>query len=114
MITLQDYCHVYEALAAAKRRYFWYNPSEVFGKVRWDGVHWKNVVHLAQHQEWVDMKEYMKWMGETYLREHMQTLIQMASPRLYRTLWGEHVEPSEKEPNEKVKMGEHHLEENPV
>ena len=26
MITVQDYCHVYEALAAAKCRYFWYNP----------------------------------------------------------------------------------------
>ena len=40
--------------------------------------------------------DYGLWTGETYLREHMQTLIQLASPRLYRTLWGKHIEPSEK------------------
>ena len=48
-------------------------------------------------------------LGETYLREHMQTLIQLASPRLYHTLWGEHIEPSKR-----VKKGEHDLEENSV
>ena len=48
-------------------------------------------------------------LGETYLREHMQTLIQLASPRLYHTLWGEHIEPGKR-----VKKGEHDLEENSV
>ena len=48
-------------------------------------------------------------LGKTYLREHMQTLIQLASPRLYHTLWGEHIEPSER-----VKKGEHNVEENSV
>ena len=32
---------------------------------------------------------YIEWMGETYLREHMQLIVQLASPRLYHTLWGE-------------------------
>lgn len=54
-----------------------------------DRVHWKQVVYLAQQRAWEDMKESIEWMGETYLREHMQSLIHSESPRLYRTLWGE-------------------------
>ena len=34
------------------------------------------------------MKHYIEWMGETYLREWMQLIVQLASPRLYQTLWG--------------------------
>ena len=31
---------------------------------------WKKVVELAK-QHWVGLKEYIEWMGETYLREQM-------------------------------------------
>ena len=61
--------------------YFCQHPLEVFDQVKWDGHHWKQVVHLAQHQAWDVMKEYIDCMGEIYLREHMQTLIQLASNR---------------------------------
>ena len=42
---------------------------------------------LAQDQAWVALKHYMDTMGETYLRETMESLIQFESPRLYREYW---------------------------
>ena len=66
------------------------------------------MVQLAQQQAWEAMKHYIERMGET-IRGHMQTLIQLASSRLYHTLWGEHIQPSER-----VKKGQHDLEENSV
>ena len=33
------------------------------------------------------MRHSIEWMGKTYLREHMQLIVQLASPRLYQTLW---------------------------
>jgi len=56
----------------------------------WDGLHWHRVRCLAQTQCWDDLKHYIDWMGETYLREQTQTLIQYHSQRLYQQLWGEH------------------------
>ena len=96
MITSQDSRQVYEAFPKAKVLYMSQHPWEIFAQDQWDGSHWKQVVQLVQQQAWEAMKHYIEWTGETYLREHMQTLIQLASPRLYRTLWGEHIEPSEK------------------
>ena len=34
---------------------------------------------------WEDLKHHIDTMGEMYLREQMQTLIQLNSPRLYQT-----------------------------
>ena len=96
MITSQDSRQVYEAFPKAKVLYMSQHPWEIFDQDQWDGSHWKQVVQLVQQQAWEAMKHYIEWTGETYLREHMQTLIQLASPRLYRTLWGEHIEPSER------------------
>jgi len=56
----------------------------------WDGFHWHVVRCLAQTKRWEDLKQYIEGMGETYLREHMQTLIQLQSLRLYQQLWGKH------------------------
>ena len=50
---------------------------------------WVSSVQLAQQQAWEAMKHYIEWMDETYLREQMQLIVQLASPRLYHTLWGE-------------------------
>ena len=50
---------------------------------------WVSLVQLAQQQAWEAMKHYIEWIGEPYLREHMQLIVQLASPRLYHTLWGE-------------------------
>lgn len=56
--------------------------------VVWDGYHWNFVRHLAQAKMWEDMKQHIDSMGETYLREQKQTLIQSVAPRLY---WGKNV-----------------------
>ena len=54
--------------------------------------------------------ETLYWMdGGNLFKGTHETLIQLASPRLYHTLWGEHIEPSKR-----VKKGEHDLEENSV
>ena len=89
MITRQDSRQVYEAFAKAKVLYMSQHPWEIFDQDKWDGSHWKQAVQLAQQQAWEAMKHYIEWMGETYLREHMQLIVQLASPRLYHTLWGE-------------------------
>jgi len=60
--------------------------------VLWDGYHWHFVRCLAKAKMWADLKHHIDTMGETYLREQMQTLIQLHSPRLYQQLWGEHNE----------------------
>ena len=101
MITRQDSRQVYEAFTKAKVLYMSQHPWEIFNQDQWDGSDWKQVVQLTQQQTWEAVKHYIEWMEETYLREHMQTLIQLASLRLYHTLWGEHIEPSER-----VKKGE--------
>ena len=58
--------------------------------VMWDGYHCHFVQCLAQARRWEDLKQHIDTMGETYLRELMQRLFSL-SPRLYQTLWGEHV-----------------------
>ena len=89
MVTRQDSRQVYEAFAKAKVLYMSQHPWEMFDQDQWGGSHWKQAVQLAQQQAWEAMKHYIEWMGETYLRQHMQLIVQSASPRLYHTLWGE-------------------------
>lgn len=108
MITRQDGCQVYDMLALAEALYFCQHPLEVFCEVPWDGVHWKKVVDFAKQKHLVDLKEYMEWMGETCLREQMEQLIQFASTRLYRALWGE----NDMQSGENVKKGEQDSSEN--
>ena len=45
---------------------------------------------LAQAQLWEDLKNHIKGIGETHLKDQILFLIQLNSPRLYQTLWGEH------------------------
>ena len=62
-------------------------PKPFHPAVMWDGHHWNFVRCLAQASMWEDMKHYMDTMGETYLREVMETIIEKASPRLYAQYW---------------------------
>ena len=52
-----------------------------------DGYHWALARQMVQDGKWVSLKAYMDTMGETYLRESMQYLVQSASPRLYHEYW---------------------------
>ena len=104
MITRQDSRQVCEAFAKAKVLYMSQHPWENFDQDQWDGSHGKQAVHLAQQQGWEAMKHYIEWMGETFFREHMQLIVQLASPRLYHTLWGKNDAPWG-EHDAKVKKG---------
>ena len=88
MITRQDSRQVYEAFAKAKVLHMSQHPWKMFDQDQWDGSHWTQVVQLAQQQACDAMKHYIEWMGQTCLREHMQFIVQLASPRLYQTLCG--------------------------
>ena len=44
--------------------------------VMWDGYHCHFVQCVVQARRWEDLKQHIDTMGETYLREQMQTLIQ--------------------------------------
>ena len=70
-------------------------------------------VQLAQQKAWEAMQHYIEFMGDTYLREHMQLIVQLASPRLYHTLWGKN-DALWGEHEAKVKKGAPDLKENPV
>ena len=48
--------------------------------VIWDGYHWHFVRCFLQSRMWEDLKQQIDTMGETYLREQLQTLIQSVSP----------------------------------
>ena len=88
MLTRVDVQNVLKALAEQEWCYWQDNFNE-----------W--VIHSLDHVGWVSLafcamfnaseqvggpKEHIDTMGETYLREQMQTLIQSVSPRLYLTL----------------------------
>lgn len=85
MITRSDHQRLFEAFVMEECLYF-LHPLEMFFQVPWDGVHW-HLVELAQQARWPDLKQYMDTMGETYLREEMELVIQTVSPRLYREYW---------------------------
>ena len=50
---------------------------------------WVSLDEGASVGSTTSLKNYIEWMGETYLTEHMQLIVQLASPRLYHTLWAE-------------------------
>ena len=91
MITRGDVQRVVDAFILEETLYWWSNPIERVNTVRgidaWDGYHWLIARQLAQDQDWVSLKHYMDSIGETYLRETMEQLIQSESPRLYREYW---------------------------
>ena len=91
MITRADVQRVVDAFILEETLYWWTNPIERVNTVRgidaWDGYHWLVARQLAQDQDWVSLKHYMDSIGETYLRETMERLIQFESPRLYREYW---------------------------
>ena len=91
MITRSDVQRVIDAFLLEEALYWWLHPLErvntVQGVDAWDGYHWLVARQLAQDQDWVALKQYMDTMGETHLRESMEQLIQIESPRLYREYW---------------------------
>ena len=91
MITRGAVQRVVDAFLLEETLYWWSHPIERVNTVQgidaWDGYHWLVARQLAQDQDWVSLKHYMDTMGETYLRETMERLIQFESPRLYREYW---------------------------
>jgi len=91
MITRGVVQRVLEAFILEETLYWWEHPIERINTVRgmdaWDGYHWMWARQLAQDQAWVELKNFMETMSETYLREAMECLIQLASPRLYHKYW---------------------------
>ena len=95
MLTRRDVQNVLNALLEQEWSYWKDHKEEwirqcVDPAVLWDGYHWHSVRCLVQAKMWEDLKHHIKGMGETHLREQIQTLIQLNTPRLYQTLWGEH------------------------
>ena len=96
MLTRGDVENVLKVFAKQELSYWQGNCHEwvthcLDPAVMWDGYHWHFVRCLVQARRWEDLKQHIDTMGETFLREQMQILIQSVSPRLYQTLWGEHV-----------------------
>ena len=91
MITRDDVQRVLDAFLLEETVYWWLHPIErvntVQGVDAWDGYHWLVARQLAQDQDWVSLKQYMDTLGETHLREAMEGLIQLESPRLYCKYW---------------------------
>ena len=91
MIKRADVQRVVDAFILEETLYWWSSPIERVNTVQgidaWDGYHWLVARQLAQDQDWVSLKHYMDSIGETYLRETMEQLIQSESPRLYREYW---------------------------
>ena len=106
MITRSDVQRVIDAFILEETLYWWEHPIERVNTVRgvdaWNGYHWMWTRQMAQDQDWVALKTYMDTMGETYLRESMEHLIQLASPRLYHEYWSECPTPDVEEDDDDV------------
>jgi len=104
MITCGDVQRVMDAFILEETLYWWLHPIERVNTVRgvdaWDGYHWTLARQLVQDQDWVALKTYMDTLGETYLRETMEHLIQFASPRLYHDYWTACPTPDEEDEDE--------------
>ena len=91
IITRGDVQRVVDAFILEETLYWWLHPIERVQTVRgmdaWDGYHWTLARQLAQDEDWVSLKAYMDILGETYLRESMEYLVQSASPRLFHEYW---------------------------
>ena len=91
MITRGDVQRVVDAFILEETLYWWLHPIERVNTARaivaWDGYHWLVGRQMAQDHDWVALKTYMDTMGQTYLTETMEHLIQCASPRLYHDYW---------------------------
>ena len=91
MSTRGDVQSVVDAFIMEETLYWFMHPIErvqtVQGIDEWDGYNWTLTRQLAQEGECVALKSYMDTIGERYLREIMEQLIQTASPRLYHEYW---------------------------
>ena len=80
-----------DAFILEETLYWWLGPIQRIQTARgidaWDGYYWTLARPMAQDGEWVSLKAYMDTMGETYLRESMEHLVQSESPRLYHEYW---------------------------
>ena len=91
MITRGEVQRVMDAFILEETLYWWLHPIERVQSVRgidaWDGYHRTLARQMAQDEDWVSLKAYMNTLGETYLRESMEYLVQSASLRLYHEYW---------------------------
>ena len=80
-----------DAFILEETLYLWLHQIERVQIVRgidaWDGYPWTLARQMTQDEEWESLKAYMDTLGETYLRESMENLVQSASPRLYHKYW---------------------------
>ena len=95
MLTRGDVQNVLIALSKQEWTYWQDNFDEwivhcINPEVLWDGYHWHFVRCVVKGKMWEDLKHHIDTMGETYLREQIQTLIQFNSPCLNQTLWRGH------------------------
>ena len=91
MFTRGDVQRVTDAVILEETLYWWLHPIERVQTVRdidaWDGYHWTLARQMAQDEDWVSLKAYIDTLGETYLRDNLEYLVQSASPRLYHEYW---------------------------
>ena len=91
MITRSDVQRVIDTFILEETLYWWLHPIERVQTVRgidaWDGYHWTLARQMAQDEDWVSLKAYIDTLGETYLRDNLEYLVQSASPRLYHEYW---------------------------
>ena len=84
MFTRGDVQRVTDAVILEETLYWWLHPIERVQTVRgidaWDGYHWTLARQMAQDEDWVFLKAYIDTLGETYLRDNMEYLVQSASP----------------------------------
>lgn len=80
----------------------------------WDGYHWYFVRCLVQMHLWEDLRNHIKGLRDTNIRDQILQLIQLNTPRLYHSLWGEHEENVKSRKNQKVRKGVLDLNENHV
>ena len=104
MVTHSDVQRVKDAFILKEILYWWFYPIErvqnVRGIVAWDGYHWTLARQMAQDGNWESLKASMDTMGETYLRQSMEHLVQSASRRLYHDYWTACLAEDENNPRE--------------
>lgn len=104
MVLRSDVTNVQEEIIKKACDYFYKNPNEVVMMLAnpekekvWDGYcwvdekvfegdHWKEMAKFAAEKRMRDLWQYIHDMGETHLREQIQSVMEKASPRLYYKL----------------------------
>ena len=89
MILKGDVQKALQALIEQEFNYWKEHKEEHDPAVVWDGYHWQFVRTLVQLQLWEDLKNHIKALRETHLKDQILYLLECNAPRLYQELWGE-------------------------